>query len=510
MWRTITTTFFLSLLFLSFFVSHVHAEDIDLEVQNCLQSRYGYFFCSSYLDQAVISCLKNLPESSAGWNCSPASSDADIKRCAEAFSGLVCRNVQGLYGTIYNCQGDCAKAESGYTFKLQSLYKDKAYSKYGVTRPVDTVSQADYCIKKLDKDVNCLYNAKALSECYQSAGPEQGLWSCLSSDSTLDQETCKKDFMTRVEGKLNEVKQTVCSEVKLTDVSGIFVQNHLNNIATRFDTVYELRKTITPTPAIVEPTATPGPASDTSAYEVLNCGFANPNIENADDLAKTKCCPETIDKIKFEPPKLAEDCKWYEALTCGSADRFQSYIVDTVRGNIDNGRGELNKILKDNKGTLPKCFVGTCRLRAEDSNYYCVPEDGAAMCYKYIAGGKTRDELSQAIIDKIAPCEACMKGNTIDGQPKKVYTALGCIDTSFEGIVSQVFSIGIGIAGMIALGCIVYSSFLMQTSQGAPEQVQKAQENITSCITGLVLIILSIFILRIMGVDILRIPGFGG
>ena len=38
--------------------------------------------------------------------------------------------------------------------------------------------------------------------------------------------------------------------------------------------------------------------------------------------------------------------------------------------------------------------------------------------------------------------------------------------------------------------------------------LKKAQELITSCIMGLMLIIFSIFILRLIGVDILKIPGF--
>jgi hypothetical protein len=67
---------------------------------------------------------------------------------------------------------------------------------------------------------------------------------------------------------------------------------------------------------------------------------------------------------------------------------------------------------------------------------------------------------------------------------------------------------GIGLAGGVAMLCIMYSAFRMQTSQGNPEAIKKAQETLTSCITGLVLIIFSVLILRIIAQDILRIPGF--
>ena len=57
--------------------------------------------------------------------------------------------------------------------------------------------------------------------------------------------------------------------------------------------------------------------------------------------------------------------------------------------------------------------------------------------------------------------------------------------------------------------CIIYSAYLIQFSRGNPERIKKAREYLTSCIMGLLLIIFSIFILRLIGVDILRIPGFG-
>ena len=47
------------------------------------------------------------------------------------------------------------------------------------------------------------------------------------------------------------------------------------------------------------------------------------------------------------------------------------------------------------------------------------------------------------------------------------------------------------------------------TSQGNPEAVKAATEQLTSAIIGLLFIILSFVILEIIGVDILKIPGFG-
>jgi len=90
-----------------------------------------------------------------------------------------------------------------------------------------------------------------------------------------------------------------------------------------------------------------------------------------------------------------------------------------------------------------------------------------------------------------------------------VYTAIGCIPNSLSLFIKErVFGWGVGLAGIISLFCIIYAAFQIQTSSGNAEKVKKAQELLTSCIMGLMLIIFSVFILRLIGVDILKIPGF--
>ena len=105
-------------------------------------------------------------------------------------------------------------------------------------------------------------------------------------------------------------------------------------------------------------------------------------------------------------------------------------------------------------------------------------------------------------------CFNCMTGN--GGKELGVWTSLGCIYTNPRSFIQEIVAgWGIGIAGGFALLCIIYAAFQIQTSQGNPEKLKKAQEMITSCIMGLMLIIFSVFILRLIGVTILQIPGFG-
>lgn len=93
---------------------------------------------------------------------------------------------------------------------------------------------------------------------------------------------------------------------------------------------------------------------------------------------------------------------------------------------------------------------------------------------------------------------------------KGYWSAIGCIQLeNYQTFITQnVFGLVLGIAGFLALGCIIYASFMLQVSTGNAEKVNDARELVTSCIIGLIVIIFSVFILRVIGYDILRIPEF--
>ncbi len=90
---------------------------------------------------------------------------------------------------------------------------------------------------------------------------------------------------------------------------------------------------------------------------------------------------------------------------------------------------------------------------------------------------------------------------------KGVQTALGCIPTEPMDLVKWLFPYLLGFGGLAAFGLIVYSGFRLMTSSGDPQKIQGAKETITSAVTGLIFIILSLFLLRLIGVDILGLPG---
>jgi len=66
----------------------------------------------------------------------------------------------------------------------------------------------------------------------------------------------------------------------------------------------------------------------------------------------------------------------------------------------------------------------------------------------------------------------------------------------------------IGIAGGIAVILIIYAGFLYSTSAGNPQRVAAAKELLTAALSGLILLIFAAYILRLIGENILDIPGF--
>ncbi len=171
---------------------------------------------------------------------------------------------------------------------------------------------------------------------------------------------------------------------------------------------------------------------------------------------------------------------------------------------------------------------GLKKLQSE-SQHACIY---GAPTTKNIADPACKCELSSTVTAVPAIAKMCEKylvddpkvspgGNKITGNEKTacincangagLWTALGCVPIEFSAFITDfLLRIGIGFAGLCALLCIVYSGIQLQLSRGNPEKIKKAQEMLTSCIMGLTLIIFSVFLLRIIGVNILKIPGFSG
>lgn len=100
--------------------------------------------------------------------------------------------------------------------------------------------------------------------------------------------------------------------------------------------------------------------------------------------------------------------------------------------------------------------------------------------------------------------------------PKVIYgcgmsdteTALGCIPNDPIAFTVWILARALGIGGGIAFLLMVSGAIKILTSAGNPEGVKNGTQTILSAVQGLLFIIFSLFLLKLIGVDILQIPGF--
>lgn len=235
-----------------------------------------------------------------------------------------------------------------------------------------------------------------------------------------------------------------------------------------------------------------GTASSAELAQTLKCGFAT---ETEPGKEANKCClPSTMNLAAISD---AFDSIPHECLIAGEVcvdDLAYLFIGDKVDAITAQKEVEIQDLLKESK-PRPKCIVG--EAKGEGANCKCeINENESLICSKYY----NNDIAMQK------KCNECLNIQTSQG--KNVYTPLGCINTSAQGVVAAALSLGISLGGGVALLCIIYSAFILQTSANSPDRITVARETLTSCITGLIIIIFSVFILRFIGVDILKIPGF--
>lgn len=104
----------------------------------------------------------------------------------------------------------------------------------------------------------------------------------------------------------------------------------------------------------------------------------------------------------------------------------------------------------------------------------------------------------------ISPVSAQLNTGGCSGN--KVETAIGCVPVGkTDEFMGWILGWAIGVGGGIAFLLIVYASFMIMTSQGMPDRLKAGQELLTSAISGLVMLIFSVFILKFIGIDILKL-----
>lgn len=91
---------------------------------------------------------------------------------------------------------------------------------------------------------------------------------------------------------------------------------------------------------------------------------------------------------------------------------------------------------------------------------------------------------------------------------KGIETALGCLSVDTQGFTSQLLTFLGGIAGAISLMIMLGATIQIMTGGDNAEQVKKGKELFTGAITGLLFIIFSVTLLKVIAGDIIQLPGF--
>jgi len=175
-------------------------------------------------------------------------------------------------------------------------------------------------------------------------------------------------------------------------------------------------------------------------------------------------------------------------------------LSDAATGLTAMGLGLLpynSEAFRNQQDSLPQqaCIENADQSTSNASNPNCV-------CKQTVSIANVLCERHLGNSPELGSCSTCAESGGF-------YTGVGCINfTTTGGFAGSLITLGLGFGGGLALLCVFYAAFILQTSRGNPERIKKAKENLRACITGLLLIIFSILIVRLVGVTILRIPGF--
>lgn len=96
------------------------------------------------------------------------------------------------------------------------------------------------------------------------------------------------------------------------------------------------------------------------------------------------------------------------------------------------------------------------------------------------------------------------------GSGAGIRTALGCLPNDPAGLVQSLLKFSVGIGGGIAFLLMIFGAFQMITSAGSAEALKAGQERFYSAIIGLLFLIFSVLLLKIIGVDILEFGTYFG
>ena len=232
-----------------------------------------------------------------------------------------------------------------------------------------------------------------------------------------------------------------------------------------------------------------------------------------------KICEEELVKVQRldarDPGFSMKDQGYVDAICDPTYRRCVFATSDEEAKQIQNQKQqELNPSVAPIVPAPPSRFIekcdgnlscANCVARQQGGGVFSSYQDAADAEFEY---NKKVDEWKQARLD----------GGTYETAPTTkeyqfvytgyIYTSLGCIDTTDNGLITRVVQIALGIIGGVILVRFLQAGMKLQGG-GSPEDQAEAVEIITSAIVALLLFVMSMIVLRFIGFDVFQIFGPG-
>jgi hypothetical protein len=211
-------------------------------------------------------------------------------------------------------------------------------------------------------------------------------------------------------------------------------------------------------------------------------GKCNPDIHDCSDPIDKGRGPDECGNVHTMPPGLPAGC---------------------VKANLPTDFGTIGENCAN-----PDGFYQWCGELGAGGWLYCG-------CYRPASAtagpAGPLDPCAGATGDALASCQSCLgwDSSTYTLAAKYSWTALGCLPNDPRDFVIWILGRAIGIGGGIAFLLMIFGGFQVLTSAGNPERLSSGKDIIGSALAGLLLIIFSLFILELIGVDILGLENVG-
>lgn len=195
------------------------------------------------------------------------------------------------------------------------------------------------------------------------------------------------------------------------------------------------------------------------------------------------------------------DCECTETTTSGAAKRCD--VISENKCNAGSATTDLVPQCIANKNGSCNNFIwgeGSCR---------CVISDPETEALLGTEDDKSPDYYKYASLEELQKANKSNKGlyqpkcDGVDG----IKTALGCVPVGLNAFSTWAQGRLFPILALVCLALIIYGFIIIGTSEGDPKKLQLGKEIVISAISGLLIAIFGVFLIRFLLKDLIGLPG---